>query len=666
MNGISFLRRMLFAAVLASSCTGAEVAWTHLSSATGDLPVPGPSKQQTGALVADLDKDGTNDFVLSFRQTGPALVWYRRLTNRWDRIVIDPDFLTVEAGGVALDIDRDGDLDIVFGGDWQSKELWWWENPFPTYDPAKPWKRHLIKKDGATQHHDQIAGDFKGRAEPQLVFWNQGAKKLFLAEIPADVRNVDHWTFAEIFSGSAGEGSARYAEGLAAADLDKDGKLDLFAGNYWFKHLEGNRFLATKIGEIGGRVAIGHFKQGTFYQVVIAPGDGVGPLRWYECKGSPTNTANWVGHDLLDRPMIHGHTLAVGDIDGDGNEDIFAAEMAKWTESRSDPDNPNAEAWIFYGDGKGAFRKTVLAHGIGFHEGRLADLNGDGRLDILDKPYNWEAPRVDVWLNNGTNNTSTFHGPVGLQLYSLRHELPKDLHGTLLKIGAMGIKEVEGGGTYGLTIEQFRHELDDTGLNCPSMGAGYERLTKDVEAVARDARLLSANFVTCTWIPHKGEFTLQDAEKAAADFNKWGKALKQHGLQLCYHPHGYEFVPRAEGTAFDYLVQHTDPELVSFEMDVFWVFHPGQDPAQLLRKYPTRWSLMHLKDMRKGTPTGIHTGQAPDDTNVPIGSGQIDYRAVLREAQRIGIKHYFIEDESPLAISQIPVSLRYLKDLRLE
>ena len=103
--------------------------------------------------------------------------------------------------------------------------------------------------------------------------------------------------------------------------------------------------------------------------------------------------------------MIHGHSLDIGDIDGDGHLDIFAAEMAKWTENRPDPDNPRAEAWIFYGDGKGHFRKVRLALGHDFHEGKLADLDGDGRLDILNKPYNWEAPRIDVWLNKG-NQTS--------------------------------------------------------------------------------------------------------------------------------------------------------------------------------------------------------------------------------------------------------------------
>src|SRR5439155_20004987 len=133
--------------------------------------------------------------------------------------------------------------------------------------------------------------------------------------------------------------------------------------------------------------------------------DGIGPLKWYECTGNPTRSGDWIGHELLSR-MVHGHTLEVGDIDGDGHLDIFAAEMAKWTESRSDPDNPQAKAWIFYGDGAGNFRPTELVSGHGWNEGRLADLDGDGRLDILNKPYNWETPRVDVWLNRRPRSTA--------------------------------------------------------------------------------------------------------------------------------------------------------------------------------------------------------------------------------------------------------------------
>ena len=385
---------------LAPSAGAADIQWKRLSSTNGDLPVPGESHQQTGAVVGDFDKDGTNDFVLSFRQKAPALVWYRRGANGWTRWVIEKEFLTLEAGGAVCDIDGDGDLDIVFGGDWQSGEVWWWENPYPNFDPNIPWKRHVIKTGGAHQHHDQCFGDFKGTGKPQLAFWNQQAKKIFLADIPPNPREADSWPMTAIFSGGVG-GSLPYAEGMSAYDIDGDGRLDLLAGNYWFKHTGGDTFKAISIGSPGGLIVAGQLVEGGLPEVVISAGDGTGPLKWYECKGDPEDSKSWIGHDLAGRTVIHGHSLQLGDIDGDGHLDIFCAEMAKWSENKTEPDNPKATAWIFFGDGKGNFRKTELVVGQGWHEARLADLDGDGKLDLLNKPYNWETPRVDVWLNQG-------------------------------------------------------------------------------------------------------------------------------------------------------------------------------------------------------------------------------------------------------------------------
>jgi hypothetical protein len=380
--------------------------WRHLSSATGELPVPGGSTQQTGALTADLDGDGTDDIVLAFRQVAPALVWYRRHDEGWTRIVIEPEFLTVEAGGAAHDIDADGDLDLVFGGDWQSSQVWWWENPAPEFAADVPWTRRLIKDGGERQHHDQVFADFTGSGRAQLAFWNQQAKAILLADIPSDPRVASPWPFVEIFAGSAGEvgdrsGAFKYAEGMAAADVDGDGRTDLLAGNFWFKHRSGTRFSAIKVGTFGGRIAAGRFAPGPALQIVIGPGDGTGPLMYYACSGDPTRESDWAGTNLLGRDLIHGHTLEVGDIDGDGHLDVFAAEMAKWTETEDESDNPEAVAYILYGDGTGRFRITELVVGQGFHEGRLGDLDGDGDLDILGKPYTWKAPRVDVWLNEG-------------------------------------------------------------------------------------------------------------------------------------------------------------------------------------------------------------------------------------------------------------------------
>lgn len=394
---------LLAVSCLILSAFPAGIRWVHLSSANGDLPVPAGSNQQTGVLVADVDNNGSQDFILSFRVRAPGLALFRRTGGAWTQYVIEREFLTLEAGGATYDIDRDGDLDIVFGNDSQGSRMWWWENPFPHFDPAVPWRRYLIKDGGAKQHHDQIFADLKGTGLPQLVYWNQKAKSILISAIPDDPKSTQPWPAEVLFSGGAGSraaNAAQYPEGLDAFDVDGDGRKDLLAGNSWFQYEASGGFRPVRVGRTGGRIRAGRFVGGRIAQIVIAPGDGNGPLMFYHCKGNPLEESCWQGRNLLGHDMVHGHTLDIGDVDGDGNLDIFAAEMAKWS-NQPGPDHPNAKSWILFGDGKGRFRTTVFTTGHDWHEGRLADLDGDGDLDVLGKPYTWQAPRIDVWLNKG-------------------------------------------------------------------------------------------------------------------------------------------------------------------------------------------------------------------------------------------------------------------------
>lgn len=366
-----------------------ELSWTHKSSKDGSLPSPGISKQQTACLVLDVNKDGLNDFAIASRSTGASFDWFKRDAHGWTKYAIDRSGLNLEAGGAFADIDGDGDLDIVLGEDYSGSKLYWWENPYPNYDEQTAWTRRVIKDGGGRQHHDQIFGDFDGDGKAELVFWNQEAETLFLAEIPADPKATLPWVLVPI-------AKIGRAEGLAKADIDGDGKIDLVGGGHWFKHLGSTNFEPRVIdpGPKFSRAAAGQLKKGGWAEAVFVIGDGVGRLKWYEHVDN-----DWVGHDLLEFDVKHGHSLQLADVNADGNLDIFCAEMSKWTDSATLQDNPNPKMWLFYGDGAGHFQKVEISSGFDTHEARVADLDGDGDLDILGKPYNWDTPRLDVWLN---------------------------------------------------------------------------------------------------------------------------------------------------------------------------------------------------------------------------------------------------------------------------
>ncbi len=252
---------------------------------------------------------------------------------------------------------------------------------------------------------------------------------------------------------------------------------------------------------------------------------------------------------------------------------------------------------------------------------------------------------------------------IGVQAYTYRNHMGQNPDKILDLVRDLGIQEMEGGGSKTLSNADFLKKCQDRGIAVVSTGCDYNELKDNPAAVVTRAKELGVKMVMCPWIPHqKGKFNLQDAKNAVDVFNKAGKLLKENGVTLCYHNHGFEFQPYMDGTLMDYLVQKTDAKYVSFEMDIFWTIHGGASPASLLRKYPSRFKMMHLKDIKKGI-TGDLTGGSGPENDVVLGTGQADYETIFKLAKKNGIKHYFIEDESDKEMENVPLSIAFLKKI---
>ena len=257
--------------------------------------------------------------------------------------------------------------------------------------------------------------------------------------------------------------------------------------------------------------------------------------------------------------------------------------------------------------------------------------------------------------------TNVLAQEVGLQLYSLRNQFKEDIPSTLKLINDWGITVLEGGDSYGMPEEEFKGLLAKNNLKVVSVGAGFNDLANAPEEVVKKAKSYGATYVMCAWIPHDGNnFDISDTQKAVEVFNRAGKILRDNGIKLAYHAHGFEFRPYKDGTLFDYMAQNA--KYFDFEMDVYWVHHGGEDPLKLLKKYPFKFILLHLKDMEKGTKKD-NTGHADVETNVVLGTGEVDIAGVVAEAKKLGIKYMFIEDECSRVVEQVPKSLRYLEGL---
>ncbi len=268
-----------------------------------------------------------------------------------------------------------------------------------------------------------------------------------------------------------------------------------------------------------------------------------------------------------------------------------------------------------------------------------------------------------IFLSSCNNSNRVLVPDPAVVSYTFRTQFQEDVPGTLDIIKEIGITNIEFSSLFGKTAKELRALLDEKGMICTSYGVSYDRLVNDTEKVAEEAHILGAKYVRVASIPfERPEFTIDDAKRAVADFNRGGKKLSEEGLHFCYHNHGFEFWPYEDGTLFDFIIQNTAPQYVSFEMDLMWTVFPGQDPVELLERYPERFRLMHLKDLREGV-VGDLSGSTPRENDVVLGTGQVDFPAVLRAAQKTNIEYYYIEDESPDVIERVPISREYIMSI---
>lgn len=242
-------------------------------------------------------------------------------------------------------------------------------------------------------------------------------------------------------------------------------------------------------------------------------------------------------------------------------------------------------------------------------------------------------------------------GAIGLQLYTVRDQMKKDFFGTLAKVARIGYNDVEFAGYFGYDAKAVRAALKQNGLVSTSSHIGFPELGKSWDTIIEDAQTIGQKYLICPWIDEKKR-TISGYKEVAELFNKAGEQAKKAGLQFGYHNHDFEFPPIDGQVPYDLLIKETDPRLVKMEMDVFWITNAGKDPVSYFRRYPGRFSLLHIKDRDAA-------GKMVD-----VGKGVIPWKSILARRQLAGVKHIYVEHDDPAdPFASIRASYQYLKRL---
>jgi sugar phosphate isomerase/epimerase len=302
-------------------------------------------------------------------------------------------------------------------------------------------------------------------------------------------------------------------------------------------------------------------------------------------------------------------------------------------------------------------------------------MRGISRRTFL-KTASASAACAALWNNMPRLMANPLGLPLGLQLYSVRDILPRDYEGTLKQLSAIGYREVEAAGFFDHTPSQVKQAMDHAGLSCVSAHYPMVQLQPHVDEIIQFGKELGLNYIVCASpglkdgsgvkAPSRADresMTLEDWRWNAEQFNHIGERVHAAGMKFAYHNHTPEFRSQNGVMFYDELLRSTDPSKVAMELDCGWAIVAGQNPVDLLTRYPTRISMLHVKDFKMTSATT--PANAPPSTE--LGRGTIDYRLIFEAAKKAHIEHAFVEQEEfdiP-AMEALKVDADYMRGLKV-
>ena len=258
---------------------------------------------------------------------------------------------------------------------------------------------------------------------------------------------------------------------------------------------------------------------------------------------------------------------------------------------------------------------------------------------------------------------------IGVQLYTVRGEMKRDFEGTLAKVAEIGYKEVEFAGYFDRSPAAVRAVLDRNGLTAPATHVDYKTLSPELwPQVIETSQAIGHQYIVMPWVDEDLRKEPDAWKRIAETLNRAGRASQQAGIQFAYHNHWFEFIPANGKLPYDVLLEECDPKLVKMELDLCWIVVGGQDPLVYFERYPGRFPLVHVKDIKKLPKVDASGKQNFGDSlqdMTAVGGGLIDWKRIFAQSDKAGIRHYIVEHDNPEApFDSIKASFAYLHRLR--